>query len=31
MQFYTNQYKEILKPLKGNPKRNWFNAHFNIL
>jgi len=21
-------YTEILKPLKGNPKRNWFNAHF---
>lgn len=21
-------YKEVLKPLKGNPKRDWFNAHF---
>jgi hypothetical protein len=21
-------YKEILKPLKGNPKRDWFNSHF---
>jgi hypothetical protein len=21
-------YKEILKPLKGKPKRDWFNAHF---
>lgn len=21
-------YTEILKPLKGNPKRDWFNAHF---
>lgn len=21
-------YKEIIQPLKGNPKRDWFNAHF---
>ena len=21
-------YTEILKPLKGNPKRDWFNSHF---
>lgn len=21
-------YKEVLKPLKGNPKRDWFNSHF---
>lgn len=21
-------YKEIVRPLKGNPKRDWFNSHF---
>ena len=21
-------YTEVIKPLKGNPKRDWFNAHF---